>query len=119
MHAAMSGLLLFILQIVETFDQKLREVASGLVDDAVSSSSGSSGASTPGLDMFQSQDLTLITGMITMVMLVLAIANSLAPKFASGGHTIKMAWSGSIMFIISGINMMVVPPVANSVLSGQ
>ena len=62
MHVAMTGLLLFILEIVATFDEKLRDVAAGIVDDAQEAATSLS--DTMGLDIFQQQDLTLITGMI-------------------------------------------------------
>lgn len=108
MHTAMTGLLLFILQIVTTFDEKLKEVATGM--------GGESLTSIPGLDMFQSQDLTLTTGMITMVILVLTVANALASKFAAGGHNLTIAFSLSLMCMISGINMIVVPQVGGALL---
>ena len=108
MHAAMTALLLFILQIVHTFDEKLFEVAAG----AGASATGS----IPGLDIFKSQDLTLITAVITMVILVLTAANALAPKFAAGGHSLKIASTLSIMCFISGVNMILVPKVAGSLL---
>ena len=115
MHTAMTGLLLFILSIVITFDEKLAEVSSGFGGGA--SGSGTTAASVPGMDIFQSQDLTLITAMITMVILVLTVANALAPKFAAGGHNLKIAATLGVTCAISGINMVVVPQVANTLLA--
>ena len=116
MHVAMTGLLLFVFQIVVTFDQQLRDVAGTLVGEA--RGTGDSFTTVPGLDIFQAQDLTLISGMITMVVLVLTIANAVAPKFASGGHSLKIALNLSITSLMSGVNMLIVPPAANSLLSG-
>ena len=114
MHAAMTGLLLFILQIVATFDERLGQVSGTIVGEGVSSGS----AGVPGMDMFATQDLTLVTGMITMVILVLTVANALAPKFAAGGHDLKIAGSLSTMCIITGVNMLIVPVLGASLLAG-
>ena len=112
MHAAMSGLLLLILSIVKAFDERLQMVAGDITGQSISGNAG------PSTEMFARQDLTLITGMITMVILVLTVSNSLAPKFASGGNHLKIAYYFSIMCLISGINMLLVPQVAGSLLSG-
>ena len=112
MHTAMTALLLFILQIVVTFDEKLREVAVGITGEVAGA-----GASVPGLDMFQAQDLTLISTMITMVILILTVSNALASKFAGGGHNLKIAFSLAVMSLISGANFLLVPQVGGSLLS--
>jgi archaellum biogenesis protein FlaJ (TadC family) len=70
------------------------------------------------MDMFASQNLTLITAMITMVILVLTVANALAPKFAAGGNNLKIAGTLSTMSLISGFNMIVVPIVGGRLLGG-
>ena len=114
MHTAMTALLLFILTIVSTFDAKLQEVAEGIVGET--SSAGA--ASLPGLNMFQAQDLTLTTAMITMVILVLTVSNALASKFADGGHNLKISFSLSLMCLISGVNMILVPRVGGALLAG-
>ena len=114
MHAAMTGLLLFILQIVILFDQQLGDVVTSVSDQAATG--GGAVGSVPGMDLFQSQDLTLITGVITMVILVLTVTNAMAPQFASGGHILKLAGSLSTTCLISGIAMLVVPMVAGSLL---
>ena len=114
LHVAMGGLLLFILQIVITFDTKLREVSSELGDSAASSSGGA----TLELDLFASQNLTLISGMITMAILTMTVANALAPKYAAGGHDLKIAFGLALTSIISGVNMIAIPALAGSLLAG-
>ena len=115
MHTAMTGLLLFVVEIVATFDAQLKEAATGIVGEAVSGQ-GPAG-SVPGMDIFQSQDLTLIRGMVTMVILVLTVANALAPKYAGGGNNLVIALNLSITSFISGVNMIAVPMVARGLLS--
>ena len=114
MHTAMTGLLLFILQIVTTFDQKLADVSMGIGSAAISSAT--SVTNVPGLEIFKSQDLTLITSMITIVIIILTISNGLATKFASGGHNLKIGAAIGLTSMISGINMIVVPTLASAFL---
>ena len=116
MHVAMTGLLLFILQIVSTFDQKLREVAGTVAQGGEAAGGGP--ASVPGMDIFAGQDVGLITVMITVVILVLTIANGVVPKFASGGSNLKIAQSLGIASVISGVNMIMVPVLASGLLAG-
>jgi len=112
MHAAMTGLLMFILAIITTFNDKLAEVSSSVLEQAATSEgSANLGA---GLDMFQTQDLGTTTAVVTFVVLVLTVANALAPKFAAGGHYLKLAQSFAITCLISGFNFLVIPPVATS-----
>ena len=62
-----------------------------------------------GGDIFGSQDLTLVTYTILLVIIILTVANTLAPKFAAGGSNLKIASFMSVMFLISGIVLLVVP----------
>jgi len=114
MHTAMVGLLLFIVEIVSTFDEKLRDAAVGMSSGSDAAAGSVSGAGS--LDMFQPQDLTMINGVITMAILTMTVANALAPKFAGGGHNLKIAMSLSVTSLISGINMLIVPSVAGGLL---
>ena len=44
------------------------------------------------------------------------IANALAPKVAKGGHALNAATFGSITCIMTGFNMLVIPPIASGIL---
>ena len=112
MHASMSGLLMFILTIITSFNNKLEEVSTGLLEQTVAS--GSSVAMGSGLDIFNTQDLGLTTAVVTSVILVLTVANALAPKFAAGGNNLKLVQSFSLTCLISGINFLLIPPMATS-----
>ena len=117
MHAAMTGLLLFILAIITGFNDKLTEVAAELVADGQGSTEALTGAG--GLGGFsQAESFGLISGMITFVIIVLTVSNALAAKFASGGSNMKIASQLSVMCLISGINMIIVPTVAGGLISG-
>ena len=112
MHAAMTGLLMFILAIVTTFTNKLQEVAGQVAEGAVEGISGA------GIDLFAAQDMGVATGVVTFVIITLTVANALAPKFAAGGHHLKLAHSFAITCLISGINFLVIPRLATSLFGG-
>ena len=62
-----------------------------------------------GLDIFGAPDMTLVTFMIVMVVGALTMANSLAPKFASGGSNFLVFSYFSVMSIVSGLVLGIVP----------
>ncbi|MBM3944324.1 MAG: hypothetical protein FJ317_02405 [SAR202 cluster bacterium] len=116
MHLAMTGLLLFILNIVKGFNDRLEIVSAELLQQSREISSLSPQANSFGT--FAPQDLTLVTGVIIFVVLVLTVANALAPKFAAGGNNLMITWTLSISALLSGFNMIVVPKVATALLAG-
>lgn len=109
MHAAMTGLLLFILEIISTFNGRLGDAAIELSETASAAASTHQAA----LQMFQPQDLTIVSGMVTTVVVTLTVANALASKIAAGGHNLKLAFSLGVLCIISGVNMLLVPRFAS------
>lgn len=111
MHGAITGLLMFILTIVTTFTDKLQEVAGEVAEGAVEGITG------PGADLFAAQDLSIATGVVTFVLITLTVANALAPKFAAGGHNLKLAQNFAITCLISGINFLFIPRVATGLFS--
>ena len=113
MHAAMTGLLLFILEIISSFNSRLSDAALGLTD--ISAEATVALNRSGGLSMFEAQDLTLISAMIAMVVVTLTVSNALASKAAAGGNNLKIRFSLGIMSVISGATMIMVPKIANSV----
>ena len=122
MHATMTFILVFVLQIVTTFNDKLSSVSPGAARSAQEPFNLSDSVTIPpGLplpqrgdlggagDIFGSQDLTLVTYTILLVIVILTVANALAPKFAAGGGHVKIASFLSIMLLISGAVLGVVP----------
>ena len=63
------------------------------------------------LPFFQTQDLGFIYAITMGVILLLTAINSLVPRFASGGHTLKYIFFGSLMLVISGLNLTIIPSV--------
>ena len=131
MHATMVFILVFILEIITNFNSKLAEAAGDATGKAATtlevpddldipsglSLPGGGGDLSAGLDIFGTQDMTLISYMIVFVVIVLTVANALAPKFAAGGRHLKLASFLAIMCITSGLVLGVVPLLTSKLFS--
>ena len=105
----MSALLILVLEIMRSFGDRLTQSTSEL---------GSGGlAQIPDLPVFQSQDTGLVSQLVLGTVIILTIANSLAPKFAIGGHALNAVFYGSIMCIMTGLNLLLLPPISQSLLT--
>jgi len=129
MHATTTFILVFVLHIIVGFNTRLSSVnidnANASTQDAVaasgavsqSSSVGDPSGMTESIGIFQAQDMTGITVIIIGVVFILTIANSLAPKFAGGGSNLKVATYMSVMCLISGGILGVVPTLTAAIFS--
>jgi archaellum biogenesis protein FlaJ (TadC family) len=70
-----------------------------------------------GLDLFGNQDMGLVTLMIVIVVLILTVANSIAPKAAAGGSKLKLVSYLGIMSLVSGFVLAVVPVVTGRIFN--
>ena len=130
MHATMAFILVFILEIITNFNAKLAESSSQIIGESEATLEAPQGVTIPpgvslpsggelavGLDIFGAQDMTLVSYMIIFVIVVLTIANSLAPKFAAGGSNLKIASFLGIMCVVSGVVLGVVPILTSKLFS--
>jgi len=132
MHATTTFILVFVLHIISGFSQRLSAVSLGdavttgqqagdlatptgaaLQGSAVSATAGVAG----NISLFQAQDMGTTTAVILLVITILTIANALAPKFASGGSDLKIASYLSVMCLISGAVLAVVPVVTSRIFA--
>lgn len=111
LHGAMTALLMFVLEIMNSFSARMAKATNDLT-----SQSGEAALSVPDLPVFQQQDMGLVSQLVLGTVAMLTISNSLAPKFALGGHSLVAAFYGSIMCIITGINLTLIPPIAARLL---
>jgi len=118
MHATMTFILMFILEIIRNFSSEIERVKTEIADRTAAGEVGipSNLALPPevaqgGLGVFgvSPDDMTLVTWVMIFVIVQLLIANSLAPKFAGGGSHYKIIPFLSIQAVISGLVMMSVP----------
>ena len=112
LHFAMTALTVFVLEIMKAFNTRITEASATLV-----SQSGESGlALLPALPVFQAQNISLLSYLTLTALISMTISNAFAPKFALGGHFTIVAFFGSITCIMSGLNMLIIPPVAERVM---
>ena len=112
LHFAMTGLMVFVLEIMRAFNFRIAEASA----DLEKNSEGSGLALLPSLPVFQPQDISMLTILTLVALLTMTIANALAPKFAVGGHPLTLALFAGLTCIMTGFNMMVIPPISVRVM---
>ncbi len=114
LHAAMVGLLIFIVNVMQLF-------ADTMLSDTDSVDPGASGASIPdiagssGFNTFANVNFEFLNIIITMVVVVFTIANAVAPWAASGGHRMRAGYQIGVMMIVSGVAMTAIPPISRMI----
>jgi len=111
LHAVMIGLLVFIIEIISKF--------SGLVSKMSESySSIQGGASGMGMSMFNvAESVPLLYTFTFSVVIILTISNTLVVKIVEGGGNSKLFFYGGLMSGISGLCMILIPPVVSGVFT--
>ncbi len=112
LHFAMTGLMIFILEIMKSFNMRITEAVTEMEGRSTSAALGA----LPSIPVFQPQNMTMITYLTMSALIAYTISNSLAPKFAKGGHPLNIATFGSITCIMTGFNLLAVPFVAGGIL---
>ena len=111
MHAVMIGLLIFIMEIISKF--------SGLVSK-MSESHTSMGGMSMGMSMFNvAESLPTLYKFTFSVVLILTISNTLVVKIVEGGGNCKLFFYGGLMSGISGLCIILVPPIVSRVFTFQ
>jgi flagellar protein FlaJ len=115
LHMAMTGLLVFIMNVMQKFAGELnRQTAPDL---------SATGAQVPdianvaGFNTFANVDFAFLNILVTAVILALTLANAIAPYSASGGHRFRLLMSLGVMMIISGAMLTLIPPMADVVFA--
>jgi len=116
LHAAMVGLLVFIVNVMELF-------AGSMLSDTDAVDPASTGASIPdianssGFNTFANVDFEFLNLIITSVVVVFTIANAVAPWAASGGHRMRVAYQIGVMMIVSGLMLSLIPPASRMIFA--
>jgi flagellar protein FlaJ len=118
MHAAMVGLVIFVIQIMIIFSGIISNLYSTM-DMGIGGDMGGEGAiiGSLGFNLFQDVPTALFTQYCIALVIILTIANTLAAKYVDGGDNYKVYYYGSLMCIISGICYIVVPIIVNMIFS--
>jgi flagellar protein FlaJ len=116
LHAAMVGLLIFIVNVMQLF-------AESMLSDTSSADPSGSGAPIPdiagssGFNTFANVNFEFLNIIITMVVVVFTIANAVAPWAASGGHRMRAGYQIGVMMVVSGICMTIIPPLSRMIFT--
>jgi archaellum biogenesis protein FlaJ (TadC family) len=97
---------------MKSFNGKLLESTAELA-----AQSGGAALQIPNLPAFHPKDMSQITNLTMGALIVLTITNTLAPKFATGGHNLQLAFYGAIMCITTGLNLLLIPSIAGTLLA--
>ena len=116
LHFAMTALMVFVLEIMKSFNTRISQASEHL-----QSQSGASAMSMlPSLPIFQPHDTSILAYMTLAALIALTVSNTLAPRFALGGHAMTTAFFGAIICTMTGLNMLLIPPIASRLmLSGS
>jgi flagellar protein FlaJ len=109
MHAALLSILLFVTEVVDVFGGKISEVQGESLNSDLVEQAGVGNAI-----LYSSPDMHMIHILLISTIIMLTIANAFAPYAASGGHRFKLFIYSSLMMLISGVTMLVVPYVVDS-----
>jgi archaellum biogenesis protein FlaJ (TadC family) len=113
MHAVLTSLLVFIYEILITFTNLLQTMSPELQD-------GTAVSTIPNLLTFSSSagELDLLHLMVIVIILVLALSNAWATFALNGGHSYCFAFYLALTAYISGIALLIVPPLVHMLFSG-
>ncbi|HEY7269064.1 MAG TPA: hypothetical protein VH951_04485 [Dehalococcoidia bacterium] len=112
MHAALLAILLFVTEVMRIFGHQLQSVQDENLNSDIVQQAGVSGFIT-----FANPDFGLITLFVTVAIILLTVANSFAPHAASGGHKFKFFAYLSVMMLMSGVAMLVIPGIVQGLFS--
>lgn len=111
MQAVVAGLMIFVLSIVQNF--------AALVDTLVPEVEPGSGQPQMNMSMadFSASDLQFLATMTLIMIVTLAIVSAAAIILSDGGYRLKVALYLSLTIFISGICIIVVPPMVSGILT--
>jgi len=119
MHVCMAGLVVFVVQILVTFAGMIAKLYSSLDFDVGGDLGGSAGLSPEamGFSLFQNVPSGLLLEYCVFLVIILTVANTLAARYVDGGGNYKIFFYGAIMLVMSGLSLIIVPIVVQSIFN--
>ncbi len=115
LHAVMTVLLVFIIEIMTAFSEAIGKMSELYPSDIQGGMGGSAGI---GMDMFGcGEDIVFLYSFTVVCVIVLTIANTVVVKIVDGGGNYKFCFYGAIMSAISGLVLIFIPIVVSGVFS--
>lgn len=104
LHAVLLAIMLFITEVMRIFGTELSKVQDESLNSDILAEAGVS-----GMLLYSAPNMRFITLFVGMMILLLTAANSFAPYAAGGGNPYKLCLFASVMMLISGIAIIVIP----------
>jgi flagellar protein FlaJ len=117
LHVAMVGLLLFIGQILTIFSTIINSLFTQFEISGSELEGIPGGMGGMNMGIFGGVPLELLGQFVVIVTIILTIANLLAIVAVKGGPMYLAIYYGTFMFILSGILMIIVPPLVKMAFS--
>ncbi|KKH45837.1 archaellar assembly protein FlaJ [Methanosarcina sp. 1.H.A.2.2] len=113
LHTVMSGLLVFIFEIINFFSMIMDEMYSSHLLDMADENMGSIGIP---MNLFGvGEDIELLHMFTLAAVFILTLSDAIAVKVTDGGGNYKLFFYGAVMFVLSGIVLICVPFVVSKV----
>ena len=118
LHATMSGLLAFVAGTLTTFNDAIRR----MFVEHMPEMAGAAAQLPTGIGFignFGVMDAPFIKNFVFITILILTVANSLAPKAAEGGSNFKIFYFATVMCFISGAVLLAVSALVSKIFAIQ
>ncbi|MBZ0301539.1 MAG: type II secretion system F family protein [Anaerolineae bacterium] len=112
MQAVIAGLMMFVLSVVLNF----AAMVSTLMPTAEGATDGQATINM-GMASFTPAELQFLSSLTVTMIILMAVVTALAIILSDGGYKLKMTLYLSMTIFISGVSMLVVPPVVASILT--
>ena len=114
LHVGMCGVLMFIYEMVLHFNEWLAEIFKKISPEIIGGIGGI--PSSFGYNISE-VDTSFISKYVMFVIFVLTIANSFASKCASGGSNYKLCAYASVLFALSALIYLAMPPLVSKIFT--
>jgi len=109
MHGAIALLMVLILQVIEKFVAMMNSAVTEGGQEAL-------GTMAPYVPSFSSPQIQFLHYVTIGMIILLALINSAAIVATDGGHFLKVTFYLALLLVLSGVSMIVVPPMVDLVL---
>lgn len=113
MQAVVAGLMVFVLSIVLNFATLVESLMPA--EEAVAG--GRQVNMSLGMAQFSPEDLAFLSTITVIMIILMAIISAATIILGDGGYKLKMAFYLALTILISGISMIVVPPLVQGILT--
>ncbi|MCA9915910.1 MAG: hypothetical protein KC496_21295, partial [Anaerolineae bacterium] len=112
MQAVIAGLMVFVLSIVQSFAEMVAELM-----PSTSAAQEGQQQINMGMAQFSAADLQFLSTITVAMVVMLALVSAAAIILSDGGYKLKAALYLALTIFISGLSMIVVPPMVGGILT--